>query len=142
MEATSVGASRTFFDKWFTALKSPSGLPRVHDKKLSIMTMCALLEMDPTLVPAPLQDGWAGIVSAILHVFQGLPEAEESRYFKLKLFQMLTCATERKALEDALKDDLEEDDEDDSAEALLNLQDDDGNIEFAISVWHVLIINH
>lgn len=55
---------------------------------------------------------------------------------------MLTCATERKALEDALKYDLEEDDEDDSAEALLNLQDDDGNIEFAISVWHVLIINH
>lgn len=82
METTSAGSSRQFFDKWFIALKSPSGLPRVHDKKLCIMTMCALLEMDPASVPAPLQEGWAGIVSAVLHVFQSLPEAEESKYLK------------------------------------------------------------
>ena len=86
MESTAAGSSRRFFDKWFTALKSPSGLPRVHDKKLSIMAMCALLEMDPASVPAPLQEGWAGIVSAILHVFQGLPEAEESECLKEEFY--------------------------------------------------------
>lgn len=79
METISLGSSRRFFDKWFTTLRTVDGFPRVHDKKLSIVTMCALLEMDPASVPASLHEGWVGIVSAILHVFQGLPEAVESK---------------------------------------------------------------
>ena len=78
METTKPGSARMFFDKWFAALKSPTDLPRVHDMKLSIMTMCALLEMDPAAIPSSLQEGWTHIVSAILHIFQKLPQAVES----------------------------------------------------------------
>ncbi|KAH8109328.1 ARM repeat-containing protein [Phellopilus nigrolimitatus] len=111
MEAAKPGAARVFFDKWFAVLKAPTGLPRVHDRKLSIMTMCALLEMDAAAIPASLQEGWSAIVSAILHVFQGLPVAVEKR----------------KALEGAFK--VDEDDEDDDADGgeVLNLEDDDDN---------------
>ncbi len=77
MESTQPNAARAFFDKWFTTLKEDKGLPRVHDKKLSITTLCALLEMDPASVPAHLQDGWVGIVAAILQVFKDLPKAVE-----------------------------------------------------------------
>lgn len=80
METTDAAKTRKFFDKWFAAMKSNDGLPRVHDKKLSIVTLCALLELDPAAVPASLQSGWSGIVSAIIHVLRGLPEAIESAY--------------------------------------------------------------
>ncbi|KAL5525739.1 hypothetical protein ACEPAG_7076 [Sanghuangporus baumii] len=115
MESKKPGSARTFFDKWFSTLKSPIGLPRVHDMKLSIMTMCALLEMDPMVIPTSLQQGWSGIAQAIIHVFQKLPQAIEKR----------------KALKDALDEDEDEDeDEEDEEEDLeqeqrLNLEDDD-----------------
>lgn len=79
MESHEAGSARKFFDKWFSALKSEHGFPRVHDKKLSIMAMSALLELDPAAVPPALQEGWAGIVSATLHVFRTLPVAIESK---------------------------------------------------------------
>lgn len=71
-------AARAFFDAWFAEINSENGLPRVHDKKLSIMALCALMDLDAGAIPASLQDGWAGIVVAIVHVFQGLPSAIES----------------------------------------------------------------
>lgn len=74
------GGSRAFFDKWFAAMNSQSGLPRVHDKKLSILSLCELLKMDVNAVPASLKDGWNGLVGGILAVFKGLPDAEESTY--------------------------------------------------------------
>lgn len=77
METKQANSTRGFFDRWFAALKAEQGLPRVHDKKLSIMAMCALLEMDPSAIPGPLQEGWAGIVAATLHVFADLPRAVE-----------------------------------------------------------------
>lgn len=80
METIQPNSSRVFFDKWFALLKSEKGLPRVHDKKLSILALCALLEMDPATIPAPLVDGWAGIVAAILHVFRDLPKAVEGMW--------------------------------------------------------------
>ncbi|KAI5123131.1 hypothetical protein M0805_000834 [Coniferiporia weirii] len=111
MENANPGTARTFFDKWFATLKVSADLPRVHDKKLSIMAMCALLEMDSAAIPASLQEGWAAIVSAILHVFQGLPEAVEKR----------------KALLDAFKVDDDDDDDDTANGEVLNLEDDDDN---------------
>jgi hypothetical protein len=77
METVEANSTRGFFDKWFAVLKSDKGLPRVHDKKLSILAMCALLEMDPADIPAALHEGWANIVAAILHVFKDLPKAIE-----------------------------------------------------------------
>jgi hypothetical protein len=78
MESFRAGAARTFFDAWFSAIAdADTRLPRVHDKKLSILTLCALLELDPAGVPAALTDGWPGIVGGALKLFHGLPKAIE-----------------------------------------------------------------
>ena len=77
MEAIQPGTSRLVIDKWFEAINIPSHLPRVHDKKLSIMALCALLEMEPASVPEPVRGGWPQIVSGILQIFKDLPTAIE-----------------------------------------------------------------
>ncbi|KAG8996957.1 hypothetical protein FRB90_012609 [Tulasnella sp. 427] len=94
------GGSRAFFDKWFAAMKSEKGLPRVHDKKLSILALCELLKMDISGVPPSLKEGWSGLVGGALAVFKGLPEAEDRR---AALIEELEDDTE----------DMEEDDDDD-----------------------------
>ena len=78
MEAYKPNTARSFFDRWFAAINHKEGLPRVHDKKLSILALCALLEMMPDAVPDALRDGWPGIVGGILKIFRGLPKAIES----------------------------------------------------------------
>jgi importin-7 len=76
MESTNPGSARVFFDRWFAAIRSEKQvLKRVHDKKLSILALCALLEMPPASVPESLQDGWASIVGGILQIFKDLPAA-------------------------------------------------------------------
>lgn len=77
MEAIRPGTSRLFFDKWFEAINTDNRLPRVHDKKLTLTALCALLEMDPTGVPEPVRDGWPLIVGGALKVFKDLPRAIE-----------------------------------------------------------------
>ncbi|KAJ7622676.1 armadillo-type protein [Mycena polygramma] len=74
MEST---LARKFFDTWFFAINDHSKMPRVHDKKLSIMALCALLEMAPGAVPETLKDGWAEIVGGVLKIFKDLPGAIE-----------------------------------------------------------------
>lgn len=75
METYSSGMARVFFDKWFAAINADSGLPRVYDKKLTIITLCALMELDPAGIPESLRDGWPGIVAGALKVFKDLPKA-------------------------------------------------------------------
>lgn len=109
MESFSAGSSRLFFDKWFEAINNAdSRLPRVHDKKLSILALCALLELDPSEIPAGLQEGWPGIVAGALKLFKDLPKAIAAR----------------KALEEA----FEEDDDEGSEGQVFNLEDDDGDV--------------
>lgn len=79
MEGIQPGTSRLFFDKWFEAINTDNRLPRVHDKKLSIMALCALLEMDPAAVPETIREGWPQIVAGALRVFKDLPRAIEAR---------------------------------------------------------------
>lgn len=64
-----------FFDKWFAAINAVGGLPRVYDKKLTIITLCALMELDPAGIPDSLREGWPGIVAGALKVFKDLPKA-------------------------------------------------------------------
>ena len=83
------GLLKLFFDRWFDAVKNETGLPRVHDKKLSILAMCGLLDLDPSEVPQTVQQGWSGIVAGILTTFKTLPKALEGvseifHYFFLK----------------------------------------------------------
>lgn len=77
MEACQAGAARVFFDRWFVAINTDSRLPRVHDKKLSLLALCALLEMAPETIPEQLREGWPGIVGGALKVFKTLPKAIE-----------------------------------------------------------------
>jgi hypothetical protein len=77
MEVTKAGSARVFFDRWFVAINNDARLPRVHDKKLSVLALCALMEMAPGTVPESLRDGWPGIVGGALKIFKSLPKAIE-----------------------------------------------------------------
>ena len=85
IESSSAGLSRVLFDKWFKALGEPGGLPRVHDMKLSVMAMCALLELDEASIPETLKDGWVSIVGGALTVFKMLPNAVNGRRFSCQV---------------------------------------------------------
>ncbi|KAI0301095.1 armadillo-type protein [Multifurca ochricompacta] len=111
MEAQRPNGARIFFDRWFVAVNAERGLPRVHDKTLSIVALSALLEMEPSAVPAELREGWPGIVGGAIRVFKGLPKA-------------VTAA--RKALQESLHDDEDEDDEDE--QRYLNLNEEEGDV--------------
>jgi hypothetical protein len=78
METYKPGFSRTFFDRWFAAINSDNKLPRVHDKQLSILALCKLLEMEAGVIPEGLRDGWPGIVGGALNIFKTLPQAVAS----------------------------------------------------------------
>ncbi|KAG6330261.1 hypothetical protein ID866_8829 [Astraeus odoratus] len=104
MENYKAGASRVFFDKWFAIIKVDTKLPTVHDKKLSILALCKLLEVDVSLVPEVLRDGWPGIVAGALDIFKSLPQA----------------IAKRKALEERIIEEDDDDDEEDSR--YLNLE--------------------
>ncbi|KAG1819416.1 armadillo-type protein [Suillus variegatus] len=104
MEAYKSGFSRTFFERWFAAINSDNKLPRVHDKKLSILALCKLLEMEAGAIPEGLRDGWPGIVGGALNIFKGLPQA----------------VAKRKVLEDELVEG--DDDEDEDETKYLNLE--------------------
>lgn len=101
--------ARAFFDRWFSAINKGK-LPRVHDKKLSILTLAALMEMDPSQVPAGVQEGWPGLLGGALKLFKEYPEAVKARK--------------------ALEEEQEEFEDDDGSvdERYLNLENDDGDV--------------
>ncbi len=74
------GVARKFFDKWFAAINVEARLPRVHDKKLSIVALSALMEMDPANIPESVKEGWPGIVSGALKLFQEYPKAVAGQF--------------------------------------------------------------
>ncbi|KJA23271.1 hypothetical protein HYPSUDRAFT_40079 [Hypholoma sublateritium FD-334 SS-4] len=110
MEVYKQGMGRAFFDQWFAAINTDSRLPRVHDKKLSLLALCALMEMTPESVPDSLRDGWPGIVGGALKIFKSLPKAIE----------------DRKRLEQLLQEDSDSDDE--TEDQGLNLAEDDEDV--------------
>jgi hypothetical protein len=128
METYKPGFSRTFFDRWFAAINSDNKLPRVHDKQLSILALCKLLEMEASVIPEGLRDGWPGIVGGALNIFKTLPQAvaSGSRIISVTGNSTDACAfVERKVLEDQLVEGDDDEDEDDAR--YLNLEgDEDG----------------
>ncbi|KAG6813019.1 hypothetical protein H0H92_014757 [Tricholoma furcatifolium] len=106
----SAGKGRAFFDRWFAAINNNGTLPRVHDKKLSIVALSSLLELAPTAVPQSLQSGWPGIVGGILTIFKDLPKA----------------VADRKALEDSLAEDSDEEEYVD--EKILNFNEEEEDV--------------
>lgn len=78
MENYRPGAARLFFDRWFAAINTEEKLPRVHDKKLSLLALSRLMELDREVIPASLREGWYGIVGGALVIFKSLPQAISS----------------------------------------------------------------
>jgi hypothetical protein len=72
-----------FFTLWFSTL---SKFSRVHDKKLVIVALCALLELPTEMIPQSLQAGWSQILACMITVFQTLPKAMENREQMEKLY--------------------------------------------------------
>lgn len=69
------GYTNKFFSLWFSSIESFS---RVHDKKLSIAAIVALLALNAEQVPTSVQAGWPRLIQGIVRLFQTLPAATAS----------------------------------------------------------------
>lgn len=70
------GWTNKFFSMWFSSIDS---FTRVHDKKLSIGAIIALLTLRPDEVPHSVQQGWPRLLQGIVRLFQTLPAALKNR---------------------------------------------------------------
>lgn len=70
------GWTNKFFSAWFSSIDM---LRRVHDKKLSIVAISALLTLKVSDVPASVQQGWPRLLQGVTKLFQSLPAAEKNR---------------------------------------------------------------
>ncbi|KIN08077.1 hypothetical protein OIDMADRAFT_187227 [Oidiodendron maius Zn] len=75
------GWTNKFFSTWFSSIESFS---RVHDKKLSIAAIVALLTLNADQVPVSVQQGWPRLLQGIVRLFQTLPAAIKNREEALK----------------------------------------------------------
>ncbi|PHH61237.1 hypothetical protein CDD81_671 [Ophiocordyceps australis] len=65
-----------FFSLWFGSMTS---FNRVHDKKLCIVAISALLSVNAEQVPASVSVGWPRLLHGITELFRTLPEAIKNR---------------------------------------------------------------
>lgn len=70
------GWTNKFFSSWFSNIEN---LTRVHDKKLSILAISALLTLKADDVPTSVQQGWPRLLQGVVRLFQTLPAAIKSR---------------------------------------------------------------
>ncbi|KAK5169369.1 Nonsense-mediated mRNA decay protein 5 [Saxophila tyrrhenica] len=70
------GWTNKFFSLWFSSIDS---FTRVHDKKLSIGAIIALLTLRADEVPQSVQQGWPRLLQGIVRLFQTLPAALKAR---------------------------------------------------------------
>jgi len=70
------GWTNKFFSLWFSNIEN---FNRVHDKKLSIVAIVALIQLPPDQVPPSIQPGWTKLMSGIASLFQTLPLAVKNR---------------------------------------------------------------
>lgn len=70
-----------FFSMWFSSIDN---FTRVHDKKLSIAAIVALLSLNTDQVPVSVQQGWPRLLQGIVRLFQTLPAAMKNREEALK----------------------------------------------------------
>jgi hypothetical protein len=70
-----------FFSLWFGSMDSFS---RVHDKKLCIVAIVALLGLNPDQIPQSVAVGWPRLLQGITQLFKTLPAAMKSRELALK----------------------------------------------------------
>ncbi|KJZ79342.1 hypothetical protein HIM_01493 [Hirsutella minnesotensis 3608] len=70
------GWTNRFFSLWFGSMASFS---RVHDKKLCIVAISALLSVSHEQVPASVSVGWPRLLQGITELFRTLPDAMRNR---------------------------------------------------------------
>ncbi|KAK0723723.1 armadillo-type protein [Apiosordaria backusii] len=70
------GWTNKFFSLWFGSMESFS---RVHDKKLCIMAIVALLTLPSDRIPASVAVGWPRLLKGITLLFNTLPAAMKNR---------------------------------------------------------------
>jgi len=75
------GWTNKFFSLWFGSMDSFS---RVHDKKLCIVAIVALLTIQPDQIPASVSVGWPRLLQGITTLFKSLPSALKNREEALK----------------------------------------------------------
>ncbi|KAH8551815.1 armadillo-type protein [Umbelopsis sp. PMI_123] len=107
-----------FFSLWFQNVPKFS---RVHDKKLIVVSLCAMLDMPFDQVPASLRDGWPNILDAILTAFQTLPKAiqnreEIERYYTGDIPDDETSEATADTTDESSTDNGDDDNEDDDVE--------------------------
>ena len=93
--------------------------------KLSVMAMCALLELEEASIPETLKDGWVSIVGGALTVFKMLPDAVNGRRLRCQATVYADKSeSERKKKQEELvaDDDLDLPEEDELDE--LHLEED------------------
>lgn len=69
------GWTNKFFSLWFSSIDH---FTRVHDKKLCISAICALLTLRAQDVPISVQQGWPRLLQGVTRLFQTLPAALKS----------------------------------------------------------------
>ncbi|KAK3367104.1 armadillo-type protein [Lasiosphaeria ovina] len=77
----SQGWTNKFFSLWFGSMDS---FTRVHDKKLCIVAIVALLNIPADQVPASVSVGWPRLLQGITVLFSSLPAALKNRDEALK----------------------------------------------------------
>jgi len=89
------GWTNKFFSSWFSNIESFS---RVHDKKLSIVAISALLTLNANEVPTSVQQGWPRLMQGVVRLFQTLPAALKSKSSSLPMLSNIAepIQTERK----------------------------------------------
>ncbi|KLU90519.1 hypothetical protein MAPG_10372 [Magnaporthiopsis poae ATCC 64411] len=75
------GWTNKFFSLWFSSMEHFS---RVHDKKLCIVAIVALLGINPDQIPPSVSIGWPRLLQGITILFRTLPNAEKNRAEALK----------------------------------------------------------
>lgn len=99
----------TFFQKWFTSLEHFS---RVHDKKLSLVALCSILDLPESSIPQTLRGAWGEIMKALVEILEGYPEAiDERKRIKEMIEGGMEDSSEEEEDEDFDVDDEEEEDE-------------------------------
>jgi hypothetical protein len=126
------GWTNKFFSLWFSSIDN---FTRVHDKKLSISAICALLTLNAQDVPVSVQQGWPRLLQGIVRLFQTLPAAlkSESNKISFPLTLVSNIFTDREEAKrednfDFVGDyDEEEDDEEWEQEAGWDNEADEGD---------------
>ncbi|CAK7237515.1 Nonsense-mediated mRNA decay protein 5 [Sporothrix curviconia] len=75
-ELEAIGWTNRFFTMWFGNMDVFS---RVHDKKLCISAIVALLSLPPSSVPASVSVGWPRLLKGVVAMFRTLPSAIKNR---------------------------------------------------------------